>query len=91
MNLIFTSSNKAFLPTRNVTLFACIIVIPLFYIFLGLNASFLLYIKPLFFQEKSMPRKYKEKTRENLSCYVKICYNYSNRGFVKGEVGDGRI
>ena len=34
---------------------------------------------------------YKEKTRENLSCYVKICYNYSNRGFVKGEVGDGRI
>ena len=35
--------------------------------------------------------KYKEKTRENLSCYVKICYNYSNRGFVKGEVGDGRI
>jgi len=39
----------------------------------------------------SMPRKYKEKTRENLSCYVKICYNYSNRGFVKGEVWDGRV
>ena len=42
----------------------------------------------MFFQENSCQEKYK-KTRENLSCYVKICYNYSNRGFVKGEVGDG--
>ena len=58
---------------------------------MSLSHDFHYYMNDGFFQEKSMPRKYKEKTRENLSCYVKICYNYSNRGFVKGEVGDGRI
>ena len=52
LNLILTSSNKAFFPTRYVTLFALIMLKPLFSILYGCQSLLLLYINRLFFQGK---------------------------------------